>query len=129
MKDNDAYVQAELPRVSPLHKGRPYRSVPPRAAPLAPSHCLSRHRHNIIRFCNFRLVAVGVSRFVVAVGVSRFVVEGQARSPCPLEPCRYGYSVSAVGPCTFENALAKFDVETGETTVWHEPGALPTGAA
>lgn len=27
MKDNGAYLQTELPRVSPLHKGRPYRSV------------------------------------------------------------------------------------------------------
>ena len=44
------------------------------------------------------------------------------------KPYRYAYSVSAKPPCTADNALAKYDLERGETMTWFEAGALPTGA-
>lgn len=39
---------------------------------------------------------------------------------------RYGYSAAGVRPTSFGNALVKFDLETGEHTMWHEPGSIPT---
>lgn len=39
---------------------------------------------------------------------------------------RYAYGAGARPPYTYTNALAKFDVTTGEVQVWHEPGALPS---
>lgn len=49
---------------------------------------------------------------------------------CPIitaqtKPYRYAYGLAAVRPCTFGNALAKWDVEQGTTTMWHEPGCIP----
>lgn len=41
-----------------------------------------------------------------------------------LEYC-YAYGVAAKPPCSFGNALAKFDVAAGEATLWHEPGCIP----
>lgn len=40
---------------------------------------------------------------------------------------RYGYSLAGGASPTYNNTLAKYDVETGETSIWHEPGCLPTG--
>lgn len=38
---------------------------------------------------------------------------------------RYAYGVAAKPPCTFANGLGKFDMVTGEATLWHEPGCIP----
>ena len=37
----------------------------------------------------------------------------------------YAYGVAAKPPCSFGNALAKFNVAAGEATLWHEPGCIP----
>jgi carlactone synthase/all-trans-10'-apo-beta-carotenal 13,14-cleaving dioxygenase len=63
MQNDSSYVQAELPRVNPAYKGRPYR---------------------------------------------------------------YGYSLAAGRSPHHNNTLAKYDMQTGDTLIWHEPGCLPT---
>ena len=41
------------------------------------------------------------------------------------KPYRYAYSVSAVKPTTFGNALAKFDLQERKYKQWYEPGCVP----
>jgi carlactone synthase/all-trans-10'-apo-beta-carotenal 13,14-cleaving dioxygenase len=41
------------------------------------------------------------------------------------KPYRYAYSVSAVKPTTFGNALAKFDLQERSYKQWYEPGCVP----
>jgi len=40
------------------------------------------------------------------------------------KPYRYGYSAGSVPPHTYSNAVVKYDVQQGETKVWHEAGAI-----
>jgi len=39
--------------------------------------------------------------------------------------CRYAYALCAVRPTNMGNALAKMDLRTGASKVWHEPGGAP----
>ncbi len=41
------------------------------------------------------------------------------------KPYRYGYAVSAKLPTSYGNALSKFDMESGTSKQWHEPGCIP----
>lgn len=41
------------------------------------------------------------------------------------KPYRFAYSVSAKTPCSFGNALSKFDVQEGTSKQWFEPGCIP----
>lgn len=34
--------------------------------------------------------------------------------------------MAAQPPCSFANALGKWDVQDGTCTIWHEAGAIPT---
>jgi hypothetical protein len=49
------------------------------------------------------------------------------QSGCRMVRCRYGYSLAAGQSPHHNNTLAKYDMQTGETLIWHEPGCLPTG--
>lgn len=39
---------------------------------------------------------------------------------------RFAYGLAAVRPCTFGNALAKWDLEGGTCRLWHEAGCIPS---
>lgn len=41
-------------------------------------------------------------------------------------PYRFTYGVAAKPPCSFANALGKWDVQAGTCTTWHEAGSIPT---
>jgi hypothetical protein len=49
------------------------------------------------------------------------VVPGTRR----MRPYRYAYTLAAVRPTNQGNALAKHDLQSGTTQLWHKPGAAP----